>query len=200
MCGWRRGRFCWFWLPLREKADFLWKLWFLESPSETVSGRDRVLLDDNVKNYRSVYLLACKQLISDPFPWKRMGLARLGSGGEKQRFRAKQGAKIKSGWRPGWQAPGWPEARWLESQEHQEHPKNPERESFVLKTYTVGGIGEKTVRYWLMGKCSASFPGGHDYPNLGMCGGLDPKMESVTSCSRFHLFILLWNRYMMGGS
>ena len=56
-----------------------------------------------VKNYRSAHLLARSQFISDPFPWKRMGLGRVG--GERQSFRAKQGGRSKNGLRPGWQTP-----------------------------------------------------------------------------------------------
>ena len=42
-----------------------------------------------------------------------------------------------------------------------------ESESFVLRTYIVVGGGEE-VTYWLTGKGGASFPGGHDYPNVSM--------------------------------
>ena len=36
----------------------------------------------HVKNYGSADLLACNQFISDPFPWKRMGLGRVGVKGK----------------------------------------------------------------------------------------------------------------------
>ena len=63
--------------------------------STYVDGRDLVLLADTSKGYKSANLLACNQFISDPFPWKRTGLARVRD--ERQSFRAKQGGKSKSG-------------------------------------------------------------------------------------------------------
>ena len=96
-----------------------------------VGERDWFFLLMLVKNYRSANLFACNQFISDLFPWKRTGLHR--EGGERQSFRAKQGGESKSGCRPGWRAPGQPEAGWPEaqcpgSQECQEHPQPPKRE------------------------------------------------------------------------
>ena len=110
-----------------------------------LTGETWFFLLTHVKNYKSANLLACNQFISDPFPWKRTGLARVRD--ERQSFRAKQGGKSKSGGGLRWQAPGWPESRWPEAQwpRSQEFPE-PSRESssFVLRTYIVGGIGEKS--------------------------------------------------------
>ena len=69
----------------------------------------------------------------DMFTWKRMGLVEVGGRGWwRHKFRAKQG---KDSQKPGWQAHEWPKARWPETQERQAP------ESFVLKTYIVGGMG-----------------------------------------------------------
>ena len=100
----------------------------------------------HVNNYTSANLLACTQFISDPFPWKRTGLAR--AGGERQSLRAKQGAQVRvsedqggkppRGSRPGGQRPGGSRAR---STKRVLSPQ--ERESLVLRTYIVGGIGDR---------------------------------------------------------
>lgn len=66
---------------------------------------------------------------SDLFLWKRTGLAKGGGLCKRHKFRAKQGSKSKGGRRLG----------WPEGQEHQE------RESLVLRTYTVDGMRVKKL-------------------------------------------------------
>ena len=63
--------------------------------------------------------------------------------------RQSRAGKVRVAEDQGGKAPRWPDAGWPESQELQEHPECPEslreRESFVLRTYIVGGIGEKKL-------------------------------------------------------
>ena len=98
----------------------------------------------HVKSYRSANLLACNQFISDPFPWKETGLGRVG--GERQSFRAKQGDK-RAAEDQGGQPPGSLRPSGLRAKSVKSAPSPPEREreSFVLRTYIVGGIGGKKL-------------------------------------------------------
>ena len=54
---------------------------------------------------------------------------------------------------------GWLEPRWPEAGD-QKGPRYQKKESFVLRTYVVGGVGNAEVTYWLMGKGGASFSQG----------------------------------------
>ena len=54
-----------------------------------LTGETWFFLLSHGKNYRPANPLVCNRFISDPLPWKRMGLARVE--GERQSFRAKQG-------------------------------------------------------------------------------------------------------------
>ena len=100
--------------------------------------------------------------------------------GEKHKFREKQGGKSKGGWRPGWQTPRWPNAGWPESQEN---------ESFVLRTYIVGGMGVKKLLIdWLINVLPA-FPGGGDHPNLNICGGLLAQILVLLQTPFVHLVL-----------
>ena len=45
---------------------------------EVLTGETWFFLLMQVKNYRSSNLVVCSQFISDPFPWKRTGLGRVG--------------------------------------------------------------------------------------------------------------------------
>ena len=47
-----------------------------------MTGKTWFFLLTHVKNYRSANLVACNQFISDPFPWKRTGLGRVGVKGK----------------------------------------------------------------------------------------------------------------------
>ena len=111
-----------------------------------MTGETWFFLLTHVKNYRSADLSACNQFISDPFPWKRTGLGRVGLKGKgsgqrrvaKVRAAEGQGHKHPSGLRLGIQRPSGPRAKSIKS------PPSGEMESFVLRTYTVDGIGEKS--------------------------------------------------------
>ena len=139
-----------------------------------LTGETWFFLLSHGKNYRPANPLVCNRFISDPLPWKRMGLARVE--GERQSFRAKQGGKSKSSWRPGWQAPRWPEAgdpeaQWPKSQEHQEPPKWGDG---VLCSEDLHSWWERRKKLHIDYRVSVVpvFLGGCDYPNSGMCGGL----------------------------
>ena len=103
--------------------------------------RNSVLLTDTVKNYRPVSLLPCKQsllLLSS----NRKGKAKV--------------AMAKVGWqKAGWpalddQRPGgqkrWPGAPCVQ-ESHNAKRRGQERESFVLRTYIVGGVGVKKLHF-----------------------------------------------------
>ena len=85
------------------------------------------------------------RFVSDTFSWKRTGLARVGV--ERHRLRAGRGK--------GGQSRGGQSIR-----------------SFVLRTYIVGRMGMKKLHIDGQGKVGPAFLGGHDHPNVGMCGGL----------------------------
>ena len=74
----------------------------------------------HIKNYRSANILVCKQFISDPLPWKRIGVGRVGgmkgkvsrkSRVAKVRAAEDQGGKPLGGLRLGGQRTSGPGAK-----------------------------------------------------------------------------------------
>ena len=112
----------------------------------------------HVKNYRSADLLACNQFISNPFPWKRTGLGRVGTRMElgrvgvkgkvpgqsraaKVRVAEDQGDEPPASLRPGGQRPSGPRGKSFKNS------LSPQERKRVLCTEDltiVGGMGEKS--------------------------------------------------------
>ena len=78
----------------------------------------------HIKNYRSANILVCKQFISDPLPWKRIGVGRVGgmkgkvsrkSRVAKVRAAEDQGGKPLGSLRPGGQRPSGLRAKSVKS-------------------------------------------------------------------------------------
>ena len=74
----------------------------------------------HIKNYRSANILVCKQFISDPLPWKRIGVGRVGgmkgkvsrkSRVAKVRAAENQGGQPLGSLRSGGQRPSDPRAK-----------------------------------------------------------------------------------------
>ena len=105
-------------------------------PSLLLTGETWFFLLMHVKNYRSANLLACNQFISDPFPWKKMGLVEWGVKGKvsrqsrvaKVRVAEDQGGKPPGGLRPVAQEPRTPQAPERETERQKKRQRDRESE------------------------------------------------------------------------
>ena len=81
--GWKSTLLTFFtWINIIAKTCFYWKkFWNYKNLKQLLTGETWFLLT-HVKNYRSANLLVYNQFISDLFPWKRMGLGRVGMKGK----------------------------------------------------------------------------------------------------------------------
>ena len=126
----------------------------------------------HVKNYKSATLLACSQFTSDPFPWKRTGLARVegerqfqGKAGRQLRAAEDQGGKPPGGLRLGVQRSSGQRAKSaLSPQERKQVFCSEDLHSWL------DGRKKLNTDWWV--KVLPALLGGCDYPNVGMCGCL----------------------------
>ena len=109
-------------------------------------------------------------------------------GRERQSSRAKQGGK-RTAEDQGGQPPGGlrgPVAREPRAPRATHAPERGSK-SFVLRTYIVGGMGEKTLHIDYLVNVVPAFLGECDYPNLGMCGGLLARILILRRTPFVHL-------------